>query len=45
MIHYFVYDICQKAKEIMTLDFPSRAINAFGMYCVQISACFNGYIR
>lgn len=40
MIHYFVSVICQKAREIMTLDLPARTINVFGSYHVQSSALF-----
>lgn len=40
MMHYFVSGICQKAREIMTLDLPARTINVFGSYHVQSSALF-----
>lgn len=40
MIHYFVPVICQKAREIMTLDLSAKTINVFGSYHVQSSALF-----
>lgn len=40
MIHYFVSGICQKAREIITLDLPARTISVFGSYHVQSSALF-----